>query len=285
MTNKILVMGATGKVGQEVVKCLSKQHVKVKAAIHQQKNAALLANLGAEIVSLDINQPDTLKNAFSGVKKLFLLIPGADSTKELTIAKQIIDYAQQVQIENIVHLSGMGAEKYPEFSHVHIEKYLDTKNIPHIHLRPNFFMQNFNTIYLSHIQQKGLINLYDADIPTSFIDTRDIGAVAAHCLLESYECKTVTLTGSIGLNHAQVAEILSKVSGRSIKYTAKSDEDSRMALRDCGWLDADIEKFLLLCRVVQKGGFAPVCTDVADILGRAPILFQQYAENHKDFWQ
>src|SRR5262249_17205227 len=140
-------LGATGKVGYEVVKSLSKQHAKVKAAIHQPKNAPLLADLGAEVTLLDMHQPETLKNAFSEVKKLFLMIPSSDTATELAMAKQIIDYAQQTQIENIVHLSGMSAENYPDFSHVQVEEYLDCINISHVTLRPNFFMQNFNTIY------------------------------------------------------------------------------------------------------------------------------------------
>ena len=148
-------------------------------------------------------------------------------------------------------------------------------------------MQNFNTFYLDHINRRKLINLYDASTPTSFIDVRDIGAVAAQLLLEKgYPCKTFTLTGPAGLTHAQVAEILSTVSNKKISYTAKSDEDTRLALRDCGWTEEGIEKFLLLFKGIQQGEFSNVqTTDIANILGRAPISFQQYAEDHQEFWK
>lgn len=285
MTNSILVMGATGKVGYELVKCLSDQKAKVKAAVHQPQNAAMLANLGIEIVLLDIDNPLSIKNAFLGVKKLFLLIPSIDTATEIKVAQRIIDHAKKIGIENIVHLSAMRAELYPTFSNGQVEQYLNDQNILHIHLHPNFFMQNFNTFYLNHIREKKLINLYDAGAPTSFIDVRDIGAVAAKLLLEGGDaCRTVTLTGSAGLTHAQVAEILSAVSHQKIGYTAKSDDDTRSALRDCQWPEEYIEKFLLLFKGIQQGEFSPVCRDVVDILGRQPISFQQYTADYRKFW-
>ena len=286
MRNKILVMGATGKVGYEVIKYLSKYNVDVKAAIHTPQSASKLSNIKAETVLFDINNTETLKEAFSGVKKLFLLLPSIDTDTELAAAKKIIDFAEQEGVDNIVQLSAMGVEHYPTFSNFHIEKYLNDKSIPHIHLRPNFFMQNFNTIFLNPIKQKNSINFYDAGIPTSLIDTRDIGAVAAKLLLETHQkCATYTLTGSEALTHAQVAAILSKVTNKSIQYTAKSDDDTRATLFECGWTEEGIEKVLLLFQCVQRGVFAPVHTDVSDLLERAPISFQQYAEEYKDYFK
>lgn len=286
MTKKILIMGATGKAGYEVVKYLHTQKIKVKAAVHQSKNIASLTKLGAETVSLDLEKPETIAHAFNDVNKLFLLIPSTNKDAEITIAKKIIDYAKKMNIENIVHLSAMCAENYPSFSHSYIEKYLNSQNIPHVHLQPNFFMQNFNTFYLDHIQQKKLINIYDAGTPTSFIDARDIGEVAAKLLLENNDsCKTYILTGSQALTHRQVAEILSAVSSKNIKYTATSDDDTRAALRDCGWTPEGIEKFILIVKGIQRGEFSPISTHVADILGRPPISFQQYADDYRDCWQ
>ena len=286
MSNKILVMGATGKVGYEVVRCLSTWNTKIKAAVHQPKNASVLAELGAEIVSLDLEKSATIQQAFSGVNKLFLLIPSIDTDAEILMAKRIIDYAKKIGVENIVHLSAMGAENYLTFSHSHIEKYLNDQNIVHVHLHPNFFMQNFNTFYLNHIKQKNLINIYDAGTPTSFIDVRDIGEVAAKLLLEnSHTCNTFTLTGSTAITHQQVAEILAAVSSKNIKYNAKSDDDTRAALHDCEWTQEGIEKYILICKGIQREEFSPVFTDVADILDRPPIAFEQYAYDHKEFWQ
>ena len=286
MTKKILIMGASGKVGYEVVKYLCSQKIKVKAAVHQPKNAALFTKTGAEIVSLDLEKPETIMQALNGVDKLFLLIPSTNKDTEILMAKKIINCAKKMNIENIVHLSAMGAENYPTFSHSEIERYLNDQNIPHVHLQPNFFMQNFNTFYLNHIQQKKLINIYDAGTSTSFIDARDIGEVAAKLLLNNYQnCKTFILTGSQAMNHQQVAEILSAVSSQKIKYTATSDDDTRAALRDCGWTTEGIEKFILIIKGVQRGEFSPIFSHVADILERPPISFEQYAYDYKEFWQ
>lgn len=284
MVNKILVMGSTGTVGLEVVKCLSTENVAIKAAVHNQKNAAILDQFGIEVVSLDITRHETFKPAFEGVEKLFLLPPTGNI--ELEFVKNIIDYTRQIQIKNIVLLSMMKAENYERSAHIFIEKYLLEKAIPHVNIRPNFFMQNFNTYYLNHINQKKLINIYDAGVPTSFIDARDIGAVIAKCLLENPQLtKTLTLTGSVGFTHAQVAEILSKASGQPIKYTAKSDEDTHETLLDCGWTDESIKTFFPLSLGVQRGDFSAVHTSVSDILKRPPIQLQQYAKNYQNFWK
>lgn len=286
MTKKILIMGATGKVGYEVVKCLCAQKIKVKAVVHQPKNAEHLTELGAETICLDLEKPKNLPQVFDSVNKLFLLTPSIQTETEILMAKNIIDYAKKINIENIVHLSAMCAENYPTFSHSHIEKYLNDQNIPHVHLQPNFFMQNFNTFYLNHIKQRKLINIYDAGTPTSFIDARDIGEAAAKLLLENnHRCKTFILTGSQAITHQQVADILSTVSSQNIKYTAKSDDDTRAALRDCGWTEDGIEKFILIIKGIQRGEFSPIFTDLADILGRPPILFEQYTYDHREFWQ
>ena len=286
MTKKILIMGATGKVGYEVVKYLRSQKIKVKAVVHQHKNAALLAELGAETISLDLEKTETIAQALNEVNKLFLLIPSTNKDTEILMAKKIIDYAKNINIENIVHLFAMGAENYPTFSHSDIERYLNDQNIPHVHLQPNFFMQNFNTFYLTHIQQKKLINIYDAGTSTSFIDARDIGEIAAKLLLNNHQNgKTFILTGSQAMNHQQVAEILSAVSSQKINYTATSDDDTRTALRDCGWTPEGIEKFILIIKGVQQGEFSPIFSHVADILERPLISFEQYAYDYKDFWQ
>ncbi len=286
MTKKILIIGATGKVGYEVVKYLRSQKIKVKAAVHQPKNAVLFTKLGAETIFLDLEKPETIAQALNEVNKLFLLTPSTNKDTEILMAKKIIDYAKQINIENIVHLSAMGAENYPTFSHSDIERYLNGQNISHVHLQPNFFMQNFNTFYLNHIQQKKLINIYDADTPTSFIDARDIGEVAAKLLLNNHQnCKTFILTGSQAMTHQQVAEILSAVSSQKIKYTATSDDDTRTTLRDCGWTPEGIKKFILIIKGVQRGEFSPIFSHVADILGRPPISLEQYAYDHREFWQ
>ncbi|MBS0350156.1 MAG: NmrA family NAD(P)-binding protein [Proteobacteria bacterium] len=286
MAKKIFILGATGKVGYEVVKYLRSQKIPIKAAVHQPKNTALFTQLGAEPIALDLAKPETIAQAFDEVNKLFLLIPSTNKNTEISTAKKIIDYAKKINIENMVHLSAMGAENYPTFSHSYIEKYLNDQNIPHVHLQPNFFMQNFNTFYLNHIQQKKTINIYDAGTATSFIDVRDIGEIAGKFLLNNPQnCKTFILTGSQAFTHQQVAEILSAVCSQKIKYTATSNDDTRAALYDCGWTLENIEKFILITKGIQQGAFSPIHSHVADILERPAISFEQYAYDHKEFWQ
>ncbi len=90
MSKKILIIGAIGKVGYEVVKYLCSQKIKVKAAVHQPKNSALLAKLGAEVISLDLEKLETIVQALNGINKLFLLIPSTNKDTEILMAKKLL---------------------------------------------------------------------------------------------------------------------------------------------------------------------------------------------------
>jgi NAD(P)-dependent dehydrogenase (short-subunit alcohol dehydrogenase family) len=77
MAETILVTGATGNVGSEVVKQLSRNRLEVNivAAVHSVKNAKRIEDDGIEVVSIDYNKPESLSAAFKDADKLFLLTP------------------------------------------------------------------------------------------------------------------------------------------------------------------------------------------------------------------
>ena len=123
-------------------------------------------------------------------------------------------------------------------------------------IRPNWFMQNFHTFWLHGIQTQGQIFLPVGAAKGSFIDTRDIAAVAAK-LLSSDEFVNAAhdLTGSEALDHNQVAAILSKAAGRTIGYTDIPEDAMRQGLLGAG-LPADYTEFLLVILGAFKAGFA-----------------------------
>jgi uncharacterized protein YbjT (DUF2867 family) len=119
----------------------------------------------------------------------------------------------------------------------------------------------------------------------SFIDTRDIAAVAAKLLSsDEFVNESHDLTGTEALDHHQVATILSKAAGRPIGYTDIPEEAMRQGLLGAG-LPADYTAFLLVILGAFKAGFAERTTDsVQRITGQAPIRFQQYAQDFRANW-
>jgi uncharacterized protein YbjT (DUF2867 family) len=148
----ILVTGATGTVGTEVIKQLSSATtappVNIKAAVHSVENVKRVVkedNGRIGVVPIDYNKPETLKEAFKDVDKLFFLSRDSPTMDEL--AFNVVTEAKKAGIRHIVRLSVKGADMEAESPslrlHRQSEKIIEESGIPYTILRPNEFMQNF----------------------------------------------------------------------------------------------------------------------------------------------
>ena len=104
----ILITGATGTVGTEVVKALSAKGCSVSAAVHSMGKAEKIKGPGVEIVELDYAQPVTIESAFHSVEKLFMLT--LFSPDMVNVSAQLISNASNFGVKHIVKLSVMGAD-------------------------------------------------------------------------------------------------------------------------------------------------------------------------------
>src|SRR5215510_9897698 len=108
MTDTFLVTGSTGNVGSQVVKQLSSLNGNIRAAVQLKNRAGELKNTRARIVEMDFNRPETIRMAFEGVQKLFLLTPFVPNMVE--ISTNLVDEAKNAKVKHIVKLSVMGAD-------------------------------------------------------------------------------------------------------------------------------------------------------------------------------
>jgi len=121
MGGTILVTGATGTVGSEVVKQLSSAGQKVRAAVRSTTRADSSDKLkGVELVEMDYNKSETLTTAFKDADKLFLLTPG--SSKAAEFASNLVTEAKKAGIKHIVKQSLMGADQEVDFDHIHLHR-------------------------------------------------------------------------------------------------------------------------------------------------------------------
>jgi uncharacterized protein YbjT (DUF2867 family) len=180
----------------------------------------------------------------------------------------------------------MGADAAPDTPLRKAELALEAAGIGWNTVRPNWFMQNFHTFWLAGIRDAATIFLPTGSAKGSFIDARDIAAVAAELLSShTHDNADFDLTGARALDHDEVAAILSKAAGRTIRYQDIPPEAMLQGLLGAG-LPQPYAEFLNLILGYFKAGYAERTTDaVQRITGRAPIAFERYAEDHRAHWQ
>jgi uncharacterized protein YbjT (DUF2867 family) len=296
----ILVTGATGTVGSEVVKQLvssistssSSDQSVIRAAVHSQNKADKLRQYGEtiETVNMDYNKPETIAAALNKVSKVFLLT--LPSLNMADISSKVISEAKKNGIQHIVKLSVFGADSEPGIVigrlHRQEEKMVEESGILYTFLRASAFMQNFVNYYGYNIKAQNAIYLPAGNGKVSFVDARDVAAVAAKLLLltennngiTQHENKAYVITGPEALSYSQATEIISEEIDKKISYIDTEGEDARKAMESMGikdWLiDAILEEFYN----TKMGNRSTTTNTVEQIIGRKPISFAQFVRDY-----
>ncbi len=284
MSGTTLVIGASGRVGGEVVRLLLEKGEKVRAAARDPLSRRFPDLV--EVVKFDFDRPESFASALKGVHKVFLVARPGDNQSDRA-AMPLIDEAKKQDIRLIVNLTAMGVDEDETFMLRLLEKYLEASGIPFVHLRPNWFMQNFDSGPMSaDIRSTGAIHLPAGDAKLSFIDARDVAAVACAALTHPrHTGNAYTLTGAEALSHFEAVERISKAAGKTISYVPITEEAARAGLSARGVPSGYIERWADFFSKVSRGLCSPISGDLESVLGRSPILFDQYAEDYADSWR
>ncbi len=280
----ILITGASGNVGKEVLRQAAASGAKVRAAF-QSANKAATAPSGVEIANVDYNQPETLLAALRGVEKVFLVGPPAQNL--VALERKAVDAIRRAGAPTIVKLSAMGgrAAIYPK-QHAESEEYIKSSGVPYTFLRPNGFMQNLVNYNAATINSQNAFYGCQSDGKVSHIDIRDVAAVAVKALTEDrHTGKTYTLTGPRALSNAELAQILSDDLGREIRYVDLPVEQFKQALLGAGLPEWSANALVDLQQLYRSGGASAVTNDVEQLLGRKPRSFEQFSRDHASAFQ
>ena len=285
----ILVTGATGNIGSQVVKQLLSDapDVSIKAAVHSSQNVKQVkSDDRVKVIQIDYNKAETLREALNGVDKLFLLTPDVPNAADL--ASDVIIEAKKAGIKQIVKQSVMGAALEADVGtmrlHRQVEKFIEQSGIPFTFLRPNEFMQNFVNFHSPSIKGNNAFYVPLEDAKVSLVDVRDIAAVAVKSLIDKdkHKNKTYLITGPEALSYHQVAGILSSTTGRKINYVNISDGEARAAMKEIGMSDWLINTVSELSEYFRKGKASEISPEVEDVTGNKPISFSQFAKDYAD---
>jgi uncharacterized protein YbjT (DUF2867 family) len=290
MSQTVLVTGATGTVGTEVVLALANRGVTVRAGVHSIIKGDRFSHItsGVQLVEMDFHKPETLHVALTGVGRVFMITPF--TADQVAISQQFIDIAQQAGVRQIVRLSAAGADAEPGIQlgrwHREIERYLEQSGLSYTILRPSSFMQNFVEQYCEPIQREGKFYLPLGEGKIAYIDVRDIAAVAASILtadINGHQGQAYTLTGPAALSGHDVAQALGQATGRSISYVDVPEEAARQAMPQ---LPSWMTDALLELHAISKAGYAAATTSaVQDLTNHPPFTFEQFAHDYKQHFR
>ncbi|HYW40885.1 MAG TPA: SDR family oxidoreductase [Terriglobales bacterium] len=272
-------MATSGNVGKEVLKQIAQTGTQVRAAFQSVSKAS--GPSGVEIVTVDYNQPETLRTALKGIDRVFLV--GPPTAQLPALERKAMDVIAQSEVRQVVKLSAMGGREaiFPRH-HAESEDYIQSCGVPYTFLRPNGFMQNMVNYNAPTINTQNAFYGSEGDGRVSQIDIRDVAAVAAKTLTEdSHMGKTYTLTGPEALMNREIAQILSDELGREIRYINLPPEQLKGALLSAGVPEWNADALLDLQRLYREGKAATVTRDAEQILGRKPISFVQFSRDYR----
>jgi uncharacterized protein YbjT (DUF2867 family) len=279
----ILVTGATGLNGGQLVRLLSAQGVAVRALVRDRARGGALSSLAhVEVVEGDMARPETLSDPLRGVERA-MLISSSDAAM-LEVQSNFIDAARKAGVKHVVKLSGIMPDTDSPFRfarmHGEIEQKLEQSGIAYTHLRAGEFMHAYFR-QVPAIVNQGAIVLPMEDARIASIDINDIAEVAAKALTEpGHEGKIYPLTGPEALSMAEVAEKLSAAIGRPVRYVNVAPEDARKAQLARGVPEYTADALAELFAERRKGKESRVWPTTEEILGRRATSFDEFATRH-----
>lgn len=275
----ILVTGATGNVGREVLRALA------AAGLPRRAGVRAPAGLGdVPAVALDFARPETFDAALVGCSGLFLVRPPAVADVKRTL-NVLVDRAALAGVEHVVFLSVEGADRQAWVPHHAVERHLLASGLRWTLLRPGFFAQNLGDAYRRDLRERSELIVPAGRGRVAFVDVRDVAEVAALAFARpELRQQAWTLTGPEALSFDEVAGVLGAALGRPVRYRAASVPGYALHLRRQGLPGMQVLVQTLLHVGIRFGNAAQVDPALGRLLGRRPRSLADYVKDHAALW-
>ena len=277
----ILVTGATGQVGREVVRQLAAESEPVRALVRDPARASHIRLPGVDVVIGDMGRPETLDPALLGVDRVFLLSPA--DPEQVTLQGNVVQACKRAGVARIVKISVAGGpDAATQIGRWHwtTEKQIEASGLGFTMLRPTLYMQQ-TLSFAPSVATSGSFSAPMGTGEVAMVDARDVAAVAVRVLTEGgHDQKIYDLTGPEALSFDAVADALSEAIGRKVSYVHVPPEYFRKQLLGGGvprWL---VDDMLLLFASFRDGYGAAVSNSVQAVTGSKPRTFRQFARDH-----
>jgi len=277
----ILVTGATGNIGGEVLKQLLEVGAPVRVLARDPAKAAAKLGAAVTVVRGDLDAPETLGPAFAGVTKAFVLSTGPELAR---LDGNAIDAARAAGVAHVVTLSVLGAEIEPGLQlarwHRESEKKLEASGLAWTFLRPGAFASNALG-WIPMIKAQGVVYSPAGEGKSAPIDPRDIAAVAVKALTSpGHEGKAYTLTGPELLSTGEQVAKIGAAIARPLRFVDVPPQAARDGMLKAGMHPLLVDALLELMAAVRTGHGATISPAVATVLGRPARTFDAWVHDH-----
>lgn len=279
----ILVTGASGTVGSAVLREVLNSGKPVSAMYRSREDAAKSSG-GSPTRVADFGEKPSLRRALDGVETVYLVCSPIRELVELE--SDMIDACREAGVRYVVLNSALGAGDYPKSFpswHRKVEEKLKTSGLAYAILRPNSFMQNMQTYYAASIRSQGAFYAAMGNARISFIDVRDLARVAAKVLTSpEHQGQTYELNGPEALTYGEVADKISRVTGRKVRYVDIPEEAQRKSMLELGMPEWQVTALLDLQAYYTGGKGAEVDDTLPKLLGQASRTMDQFLAEFAD---
>ncbi|MGW4796753.1 SDR family oxidoreductase [Nonomuraea sp. NPDC004297] len=280
---KILVTGATGFVGRDVVARLVRAGVRVRALTRNPATAALPAQV--EVVRGDLTRPESMAAALDGIDRLYLF-PVEET------AREIVALAERAGVRRVVDLSAASVTAGLHVSRV--EQAVEASGMEWTHVRPCGFMANLLQIWAPSVRAGRVVRYPFADEPMNLVHEADIAAVAVAALLaDGHHGRAYTVTGPGLVTVREQVAAIGAALGEQVRYEEVTRERARELMRAQGGFAAESADLMLGFveydgRRPEQDGYAEqdwsalmrVWPDTEQVTGRPPRTYAQWARDH-----
>ena len=272
MEKKILVTGATGTIGKALIKALSEKKANFIAAA---RDASKLEPSIAS-VPFDFEDSKTFGKATADVDRVFLLAPPLNTKADILLIP-FIEHLEREKIKKVVYVSALAIDALPSMPfHANTIKLLQSKGFELTVLQPSFFAQNFKNYEYDNITKYNILFAVAGEGKVGFVDTEDIGRVAATVLTSNgHAGKFYEITGPELLSYFDAARIISDVLGKPIVYPNPDAEKYKQTLAAAGAPALIADYMIDVYSLIAKNKVNHVTNVVENLTGRKPTSFKE----------
>ncbi len=277
--SSMILITTAGKVGSAAAQRLVELGVPVRVLARNREKAVALAQAGVDVFHGDLDDSQSVEEAFRGVSGV-VLVTAPVVSQEL----RVIDNAKRADVGHIVKITTKATANSSiarRRNHVAIEDALISSGLPHTFLRNNAYMQNF-LMAAPAIAETSSFRTAAGDGRVGYVDARDVAAVAAEVAAApaGHVGKTYWPTGPEALSADEVAGVLTKVTGRKVTFQPITYEEQKQAMISVGVPEHIAEDNARAVALMAEGDCDFVTDDVAELLGRPATSFEQFATGY-----